>query len=109
MATSYLATESDAVMCFGTDPCRPRMKILAAILAAALSIGTASAQTPIGQVPGYFQLGPAWSPPVTGHPAPYIPSPQSSYTAPPVYSAPVTGTVNRAGTGYITRPQGPGY
>ena len=74
------------------------MKTLAAILAAALSIGTASAQTPIGQVQGYspqpVQQAPVWSPPVTGHPAPYMVQPQSASSPPPVYSAPVTGTVN---------------
>lgn len=75
------------------------MKILAAILAAALSIGTASAQYPIGQTPVYSpqpvpQQAPVWSAPVTGYPAPYMQLPQSSYVPPPVYSAPVTGTVS---------------
>jgi hypothetical protein len=70
------------------------MKILAAILAAALSVGTASAQYPIGQAPAYSPpQAPVWSPPVTGYPAPYMQSPQPSYNS-PVYSAPVTGTVN---------------
>jgi cutinase len=67
---------------------------------AALSIGTASAQYPIGQgqVPVYspppVPQQPVWSAPVTGRPAPYMPPPQSTYSPPPVYSAPVTGTVN---------------
>jgi hypothetical protein len=80
--------------------------IVAAVsLAAALSIGTASAQSPIGQAPGgysppvysppvYSPQAPVWSAPVTGQPAPYIPPPQPSYTPQPVYSAPVTGTVS---------------
>ena len=66
-----------------------------------LTVGTASAQYPIGQgqVPVYSpppvpQPAPVWSAPVTGHPAPYMPPPQSSYIPAPVYSGPVTGTVN---------------
>ncbi len=52
-----------------------------AILAAALSIGSASAQSPIGQAPVYSpqpvpQQAPTWTAPVTGHPAPYIPPPR---------------------------------
>jgi hypothetical protein len=73
--------------------------IAAALLAAALSLGSASAQVPIGQAPIYSPpstplQAPVWSAPVTGHPAPYIPPPQSTYVPNPVYSPPVTGTVN---------------
>jgi hypothetical protein len=75
---------------------KSKIKTLAAILAAAaLSIGMASAQSPIGQVPVYFpRQAPAWTAPVTGHPAPYMPPPQSSYTSPPVYFAPVTAAAD---------------
>jgi hypothetical protein len=70
------------------------MKTLLALAVIALSIGTASAQYPIGQSQGYSApQAPVWSPPVTGYPAPYMQSPQPSYNS-PVYSAPVTGTVN---------------
>jgi hypothetical protein len=69
------------------------MKTLAAILAAALSIGTASAQYPIGQMPAYSPpQAPVWSPPVTGQPAPYLAPP--NYPPGQPYVPPVTGRVN---------------
>jgi hypothetical protein len=71
------------------------------LLALALAVGLfaatggiASAQYPLGQVPYSAPQAPVWSPPVTGYPAPYMPTPQSSYIPNPVYTAPVTGTVN---------------
>jgi hypothetical protein len=72
------------------------MKTLAAVLAAALSIGTASAQYPTGQALVYSPpQAPVWSAPVTGYSTPYMPAaPQPSFTLAPVYTAPVTGTVN---------------
>ncbi len=84
------------------------MKIVVAIFAfAAVCIGSASAQAPIGQAPVYspptYSPGlvytapqqPVWSPPVTGHAEPMpLPPPKSSWAPPPVYSPPVTGTVN---------------
>ena len=69
------------------------MKTLAAILAAALSIGTASAQYSTGQALIVSAAIPRRSPPVTGYATPYIPAePQPQFTLAPTYAAP--GAVN---------------